>query len=276
MTTLPTAPVPRQPVLFIPHGAGPCFFMDWSPPDAWDRTAAWLRGIPASLPARPAAIVLVTAHWLEAQPTLGSAAQPALLFDYHGFPPHTYELTYPAPGAPQLARQASALLAQAGFAPQLDERRGLDHGSFIPLKVAFPEADIPVLQMSLLSSLDAAEHLRLGQALQPLRDAGALIIGSGMSYHNMRGYGDPRSTPASSAFDHWLAETVALPEAQRHARLADWAAASAPAGRLAHPAGREEHLLPLLVAAGAAGASPGARVFTDRVLQVDISAFRFD
>lgn len=265
----------RQPTLFIPHGAGPCFFMDWNPPGTWDRTAAWLRGIAPSLPARPQAIVLATGHWLAAQPTLASAARPGLLFDYGGFPPHTYALTYPAPGAPALAERARGLLADAGFAPMLDGQRGYDHGTFIPLKVAFPDADIPVLQLSLLRSLDAGAHLRMGQALQPLRAEGVLIIGSGMSYHNMRGYGDPRSAPAAAAFDRWLAETVALPEGQRNARLADWAAASAPAGRLSHPPGQEEHLLPLHVAAGAAGDSPGARVFTDRVMEVDISAFRF-
>lgn len=147
---MPTAAHPRMPTLFIPHGAGPCFFMDWHPPDAWDRTAAFLRAIPDSLPAPPTAIVLVTAHWLAPQPSLGSAAQPGLLFDYHGFPPHTYALTYPAPGAPALAERAATLLAAAGFMPRLDGERGYDHGCFIPLKVAFPAADVPVLQLSLL------------------------------------------------------------------------------------------------------------------------------
>ena len=266
----------RQPTLFIPHGAGPCFFMDWNPPGAWDRTAAWLRGIPASLPEPPRAIVLVTGHWLGEQPRLTSAKRPGLLFDYRGFPPHTYELSYPAPGSPALAERAHGLLAGAGFAPVLDGERGWDHGTFIPLKVAFPQADIPVLQMSILRSLDAGAHVRMGQALAPLRDEGVLIVGSGMSYHNMRGYGDARSAEPSAAFDDWLAETVALPEDRRNARLADWAQASAPAGRLAHPVHAEEHLLPLHVAAGAAGASRGARVFTDRVMEVDVSAFRFD
>ena len=275
MTTT-TATTPRQPALFIPHGAGPCFFMDWNPADAWDATAAWLRSIPASLPARPKAILLVTAHWLAPQPSMSSAAQPGMLFDYYGFPPHTYELQYPAPGAPALAERVSGLLAGAGFAPVQDGARGYDHGTFIPLKVAFPDADIPVLQLSLLRSLDAAEHIRLGQALAPLRDEGVLIIGSGMSYHNMRGYGDARSTPVAAEFDRWLGETVALPAPERNARLADWASASGPAGRLSHPPRAEEHLLPLHVAAGAAGDSLGAKVFTDRVMAVDISAFRFD
>ena len=271
-----TTPTARMPTLYIPHGAGPCFFMDWDPPHTWDRMAAYLRGIPASLPARPTAIVLVTAHWLAPQPSMSSAAQPGLLFDYGGFPPHTYELTYPAPGAPVLAEQVSGLLQRAGFAPVQDGARGYDHGTFIPLKVAFPDADVPVLQLSLLQSLDAFDHLRLGRALAPLRGEGVLIIGSGMSYHNQRGYGDPSSTPVAAEFDRWLTETLALPEAERERRLADWAVASGPAGRLSHPPRREEHLLPLHVVAGAAGASPGRKVFSDVVMQTTISAFAFD
>ncbi|MGE4375799.1 MAG: class III extradiol ring-cleavage dioxygenase [Burkholderiaceae bacterium] len=266
----------RMPTLYIPHGGGPCFFMDWDPPGTWDKMAAFLRSIPASLPARPRAIALVTAHWLAPQPSMSSAAQPGLLFDYYGFPPHTYELTYPAPGAPWLAERASALLAQAGFAPVQDGSRGYDHGSFIPLKVAFPEADVPVLQLSLLSSLDAGAHLRLGQALAPLRDEGILIIGSGMSWHNMRGYGNPRSTPISAAFDAWLTDAVTRPAPERHALLADWERASAPWGRQSHPPRAEEHLLPLHVAAGAAGDGAGRKVFCDTVMSAVVSAFRFD
>ncbi|MGD9773301.1 DODA-type extradiol aromatic ring-opening family dioxygenase [Diaphorobacter sp.] len=276
MTHTHTTTASRMPTLFIPHGAGPCFFMDWNPADAWDKTAAYLRSIAPSLPQRPRAIVLVTAHWLAPQPSMSTAERPGMLFDYHGFPAHTYELTYPAPGAPALAERVGGLLAGAGFAPAYDGERGYDHGTFIPLKVAFPDADIPVLQLSLLRSLDAAEHLRLGQALEPLRSEGVLIIGSGMSYHNMRGYGDPRSTAIGAEFDRWLGETVALPAPERNARLAAWDTAAGPSARLSHPPRAEEHLLPLHVVAGAAGDSRGAKVFTDRVMAVDISAFRFE
>ncbi len=265
----------RQPTLFIPHGAGPCFFMDWNPADAWDRTAAFLRGIPASLPATPKAILLVSGHWLAPQATVGATDRPELIFDYHGFPPHTYELSYPAPGAPELSQRVQQALTQAGLRVAHNAARGWDHGVFIPLKVAFPDAEVPVLQLSLLQSLDAAEHLRLGQALAPLRDEGVLIVGSGMSYHNMRGYGDARSTPVAAEFDRWLGETVALPQHERNARLAAWDTASGPAGRLSHPLRAEEHLLPLHVVAGAAGDDRGAKVFTDAVMAVDISAFRF-
>ena len=266
----------RLPTLFIPHGGGPCFFMTWNPADAWDRTAAYLRSIAGSLPARPKAILLVSGHWLAPQPTVTSAAQPALIYDYYGFPPHTYELRYDAPGAPALAARVQQLLLGAGLPAQQDAQRGWDHGVFIPLKVAFPDADIPVVQLSLLQNLDAADHVAMGRALAPLRDEGVLIVGSGMSYHNMRGYGDPRSTPISAQFDQWLTDTVALPAAERSARLADWAKASAPAGRLSHPPRAEEHLLPLHVVAGAAGDGAGRKVFSDEVMATVISAFQFD
>ena len=275
-STTPHPAAARQPALFIPHGAGPCFFMDWNPKDAWDRTAAFLRGIPASLPAAPKAILLISGHWLAPRATLGATERPGLIYDYGGFPPHTYELAYPAPGAPAVAARVRQLLTAAGLPVAQDDARGWDHGVFIPLKVAFPDAEVPLLQLSLLQSLDAAAHIELGRALAPLRDEGVLIVGSGMSYHNMRGYGDARSTPIAAEFDRWLGETVALPAPERNARLAAWDSAAGPAARLSHPPRAEEHLLPLHVVAGAAGEARGARVFTDRVMAVDISAFRFD
>ena len=184
MTTSAHTPSPRaraaggrMPAFYIPHGAGPCFFMDWNPPDTWDRTAAYLRGIPASLPAAPSAIALVTAHWLAPQVTLTGSAQPGLLFDYYGFPPHTYELRYPAPGAPALAERARGLLADAGIAAAVDAQRGYDHGTFIPLKVAFPDADIPVLQLSLLESLNAADHNTFGGTRTPRPAAQVAVWG---------------------------------------------------------------------------------------------------
>ncbi len=274
MTNMNTPPT-RQPALYIPHGAGPCFFMDWNPPDAWDATAAYLRSIAGSLPQRPDAIVLVTAHWLAPQFTAGSAARPGMLFDYYGFPQHTYQLNYPAAGAPALAEQVSELIRAAGLPAALDGERGYDHGVFIPLLLAFPDADIPVLQLSLRQDLDAAAHLAMGRALEPLREQNVLIIGSGMSFHNMRAYGDPRATPISQQFDAWLSETVALPEPERTARLAQWDSDSGPSGRQSHPPRAEEHLLPLMVVAGAAGTDRGQRDFSDEVLATTISAFRF-
>lgn len=267
------APNDRLPSYFLPHGAGPCFFMDWNPADAWDRMAAYLRGLANDLPARPRAVLTVSAHWLEPFFTVGSAAQPELIFDYQGFPPHTYRLTYPAPGDPKLAGKVVALLRDAGLPAREDPARGLDHGVFVPLKLVFPGADLPVVPLSLRSDLDPAAHLAAGRALAPLREEGVLILGSGMSFHNMRGYGDPRFGPVSDTFDAWLTKSVGEPEpAARAAALAAWA--EAPGGLQSHPRGQEEHLLPLMVAAGAGGA--GRRDFSDRVMETTLSAFRFE
>ncbi|MBU3738002.1 MAG: dioxygenase [Rhodoferax sp.] len=262
-----------MPTWFIPHGGGPCFFMDWNPPDAWHRMAAFLKGLQHTLPRRPRAIVMVSAHWLQPQFAVTGAAHPELIFDYYGFPPHTYALRYPAPGDPQLAARLAGLLGQAGMPAVADARRGFDHGMFIPLLLMFPDADIPVVQLSLRDSLDPAVHLQAGAALAGLRDEDVLIVGSGMSFHNMRGYGDPRFGPVSDAFDQWLTATVEGEAGAREQALIQWA--QAPSARLCHPPRAEEHLLPLMVVAGAAGGDAGRRVFSDRVMETTLSAFRF-
>ena len=263
----------RMPTWFVPHGGGPCFFMDWNPPHAWNRMGDFLKGLAVTLPQRPKAILMVSAHWLESSFDLTSGAAPELIYDYYGFPPHTYELKYPAPGEPQLAARIAALLGQAGLPSRVNPSRGFDHGMFIPLMLMFPDADIPVVQLSLNSNLDPQIHLQLGQALTTLRDEGVLIVGSGMSFHNMRGYGDPRFGPISDEFDHWLTDAVQAEPAQRRQALIDWA--EAPSARLSHPPRAEEHLLPLMVVAGAAGADKGQRVFSDRVMETTLSAFSF-
>jgi aromatic ring-opening dioxygenase catalytic subunit (LigB family) len=266
MTVLPT--------FYIPHGGGPCFFMEWTlgPPDTWNAMAAWLRGLGGAIGARPHALLVVSAHW-EADPVaLTGAPQPPLYYDYYGFPEHTYRLTWPAPGDPRLAAAVTDLLGAAGIACRVDPQRGLDHGVFIPFKLIYPQAEVPVVEMSLHAGLDAAFHLRVGAALAPLRERGVLIVGSGMSYHNNRalmGGGDPRA--ASTAFDAWLNTACALPEPARSAALAGWE--QAPGARAAHP--REEHLLPLMVAAGAGGGQPGRAVYRDRVLGAAVSGFCF-
>ncbi|KZC36648.1 dioxygenase [Rhodanobacter sp. FW510-R12] len=262
-----------MPVLFVPHGAGPCFFMDWNPPDTWQRLAAWLKGVAGTLPARPRAIVLVSGHWLEAEFSLSGHARPPLIYDYSGFPPHTYELTYPAPGDPGLATQIAQLLARDGLATRIDGHRGFDHGVFIPLKLMFPAADIPVVQLSLRRDLDPAAHIAAGRALAALRDQGVLVVASGMSFHNMRGYGDPRFTPISAEFDDWLTTAVESAPDRRDALLTHWM--QAPNARMCHPSGAEEHLLPLMVAAGAAGDSAGRQAYSEKIMDTTISAFRF-
>lgn len=269
----PVGRATRMPTFFIPHGAGPCFFMDWNPTGTWDGMAAFLQGIADTLPAAPRAIVLVSGHWLAPQFSVTGHARPSLIYDYTGFPPHTYALTYPAPGEPELAARIEALLGEAGEPAAVDPQRGFDHGVFIPLKLVFPEADVPVVQLSLRSDLDPAAHLAAGRALEALRDEGVLVIASGMSFHNMHGYGDPRFTPISAAFDQWLTAAVESPRAIRDALLREWT--QAPHARDSHPPGGEEHLLPLLVAAGAAGDAAGRRVYSEVVMHTTLSAYRF-
>ena len=191
------------PTLYLPHGGGPCFFMDWTmgPPDTWNRMAAWLRGIDATLPEKPKALLVVSAHWEAALPTVLTSAAPPLLYDYYGFPQHTYELKWPAPGAPELGARVRHLLSDAGFDSRQDGDRGFDHGVFVPLKMAYPEAQVPTLQLSLRSGLDAAEHLAMGKALAPLRDEGVFIVGSGMSYHKMCGFNSAPAREHSLRFD---------------------------------------------------------------------------
>ena len=263
----------KMPTWFIPHGGGPCFFMESNPPHVWDRMAAFLRGLATTLPSPPEAIVVVSAHWLESAFSVTSGEHPELIYDYHGFPPHTYALKYPAPGMPALSEKVVGLLAAAGLPAQQHASRGFDHGMFIPMLLMFPDANIPVVQLSLSNTLDPALHLAAGRALQSLRDDGVLIIGSGMSYHNMRGYGDPRSGPISDEFDAWLTGAVQAAPVERQQSLTDWA--QAPSARLSHPPRAEEHLLPLMVVAGAAGQDAGERVFSDRVMETTLSAFSF-
>jgi aromatic ring-opening dioxygenase catalytic subunit (LigB family) len=262
-----------MPTIFIPHGAGPCFFMDWSPRDAWTKMGKYLQGIASTLSRQPKAIVIVSAHWLESGFVTTGGVQPEMIFDYNGFPPHTYELKYPAPGAPLLAAEIERLIANAQLVGGINTHRGFDHGMFIPLMMMFPEAKIPVVQLSLRNDLDPQAHFKAGRALESLRDQDILILGSGMSYHNMRGYGNPASFAPATEFDTWLAQTVALTAAQRYEALSAWA--GAPSARLAHPAYQEEHLLPLMVVAGAAGNDMGRCVFTDKVLEVPLSGYQF-
>ena len=270
---MPTTPH-RQPSIFLPHGGGPCFFMDWTwgPADTWSATQRFLEGLAATLPAPPKAILVIGGHWEESAFTASTVAKPALIFDYSGFPEHTYRLTWPAPGEPELANRVAELLAQAGLPAALSATRGFDHGVFVPLKVAFPQAGIPVVTLSLASSLDPALHLAAGRALAPLRDRGVLIVGSGMSFHNLRGYFRPETAERARAFDAWLTSAVESPAADRDALLTAWRAA--PFAAYAHP--REEHLIPLMVAAGAGGALPGKRIFAGEPMGAAIGAYRFD
>lgn len=249
----------RQPAIYLPHGGGPCFFMDWTmgPADTWRRSADWLRALPESLPERPRAILVVSAHWEEARPSV-TVGTDRLLYDYYGFPAHTYELQWAAPPAHDLAAQLGSLVGA------MPVERGFDHGVFVPLKVAWDEPDIPVAQLSLVRGLDPRLHLAMGQRLASLRDDGVLIVGSGMSFHNMRAFNQAEALGWSKPFNTWLEQTCA----EGPSGLLDWATAAD--ARLAHP--REEHLLPLMVCATGTG-----RVdFRDEVMGAEVIALRFD
>jgi aromatic ring-opening dioxygenase catalytic subunit (LigB family) len=259
------------PTLFIPHGAGPCFFMEWTrgPADTWDKTAAWLKGLVADLPERPKAILVVSGHWEEPVFTVAASPKPPMLFDYYGFPEETYRLRFDAPGSPVLAKRVRELLGASGFPTAEDAERGFDHGVFVPLKLMTPDANIPVVQLSLRADLDPEAHLAAGRALAALREEGVLIVGSGMSWHNMRGF-SPAFTAKSEVFDAWLEQAIADPD-RRDEAIRHWD--QGPYAREAHP--REEHLAPLFVAAGAAEGEPGRLVFRDIAMDVAISGYEF-
>jgi len=266
----------RLPTLFIPHGGGPCFFMDpmpGTPAGLWDGMAAYLRSIPDTVGPLPTAVLVISGHWECAQPTVHFGEQHTLYYDYTGFPEHTYRLQWPAKGSPAVAARVREQLRQNGFDVAEERERGLDHGVFIPFKLIYPEADVPVVQLSLQRGLDSALHFAIGKALEPLRDDGVLIVGSGMSYHNLRKLfvDDPRANEAAEHFDTWLGETVTANPELRERRLRDWQAA--PGALDAHP--RSEHLLPLMVAAGAAGNDEGQVVYRERLAGKMISGFQF-
>ena len=263
----------RLPTIFLPHGGGHCFFMDWSmgPADTWDGLAEWLRGLAGQIGRRPRAVVLVSAHWEEPEITIGAHPQPPLIFDYYGFPQHTYELEYPAPGDSTVASRISELLTVAGIPSRLDAVRGLDHGVFVPLKLVYPDAEIPIVPLSLRHDLDAEFHQALGKALEPLRSEDVLIVGSGMSFHNMSLFGNPKALTPSRNFHAWLASVLALPEADRWAALADWK--QAPDALVSHP--RAEHFLPLLVVAGAAGVDEGNLLIQTDVMDATVAGYGF-
>jgi aromatic ring-opening dioxygenase catalytic subunit (LigB family) len=241
-------------ILFLSHGGGPLPLLG---DEGHREMVARLQEMAAKHLDRPSAILVVSAHWEARVPTLTSGTLPPLIYDYYGFPAESYRITYPCPGAPELAGTVQAALQQMGFAAQLDAARGFDHGLFVPLKLMYPDADIPCLQLSLLHSLDPAEHLQLGAALADLNEEGLLVIGSGFSFHNLRAFFGPDSRESrrqNEAFEEWLIETCAsrdLAEAERARRLENWA--RAPFARFCHP--REEHLLPLHVCCGLAGAA---------------------
>jgi aromatic ring-opening dioxygenase catalytic subunit (LigB family) len=236
------------PTYFISHGGGPWPYMKDQMPGVYDKLEASLQEIPRALVTPPKAILAISGHWEERDFTVMAGAHPPMIYDYSGFPEHTYHVKYAAAGSPQIAQQVQTLLEQAGFKTGLDHKRGFDHGVFVPFAVAYPEANVPLLQLSIRADYDPAAHLAVGRALAPLRAEGVLIAGSGLSYHNMRGFGS-HGAAASKEFDDWLTDTIChFTGSERSAKLLQWA--KAPSARQAHP--REDHLIPLMVAVGAA------------------------
>jgi aromatic ring-opening dioxygenase catalytic subunit (LigB family) len=225
--------------------------------------------------ARPEAIVVISAHWEEDQATLLGAKSPRLFYDYYGFPDAAYEIEYPAPGNPELAERIAGLLQANGILARIDPQRGFDHGLFIPLKLIYPQANIPAIQLSLLRGLDPGAHLALGRALRGLNQENILVVGSGFSFHNLRGFmweGPDSPDPANDAFQDWLIETCSGTPDQsiREQRLQEWQ--KAPSARYCHP--REEHLLPLHVCLGMAD-GPAEVIFDDRILGKRSLGFRW-
>lgn len=266
----------RLPVWYIPHGGGPWNAMeDNGDREGYAALSSWLEGFGRDAKAAGLrSVLVVSAHWEEPKPTVHFGEKPGMLYDYGGFPEHTYHLKWPAPGDPAVAARVETLLSQAGIKSSRETSRGYDHGVFVPFMVAFPAADIPVAQLSLVRGLDPVFHYEIGRALEPLREEGVLIVGSGMSFHNLPAFfsGDPGVREISRAFDDWLAQSVeSADEALRREALVNWM--TAPRATYCHP--RSEHLLPLHVIAGAAGADPGRAAFRTSLMGAIVSAVVF-
>lgn len=252
----------QNQIVYFSHGGGPLPILG---DPGHQAMVDFMIQLPTLL-RRPDFILVISAHWEERAATLLGAQRPPMFYDYYGFPPQAYEINYPAPGSPDYAARISELLENERIPTRIDPQRGFDHGLFIPLKLMYPQADIPCIQLSLLRGLDPEAHLALGKALSGLQDENILVIGSGFSFHNMRAFswqniGAP--DPANDAFQDWLIETCtgALSQPEREQRLMEWE--KAPSARYCHP--REEHLLPLHVCQGMAS-RPARLIFDDKIL----------
>lgn len=244
-------------IVYFSHGGGPLPILG----DAGHKAMVdFMLHLPYQL-RKPDAILVISAHWEESKATLLGAPAPPMFYDYYGFPEEAYDITYPAPGSPDLAMRIADLLGINNISAHIDPQRGFDHGLFIPLKMMYPKADIPSLQLSLLRGLNPTAHIALGKALRELTHENILIIGSGFSFHNMKAFFEQERNspdPANDEFQNWLTETVtgSIPQAEREQILIEWQ--KAPSARYCHP--REEHLLPLHVCVGMAN-KPAIKIF---------------
>jgi aromatic ring-opening dioxygenase catalytic subunit (LigB family) len=252
----------KMPVYFLSHGGGPWPWMRQQMPGVWDKLDASLKAIPASLSSRPGALLVITSHWREKEFVISSGSKPAMIYDFGGFPAHTYQVQYPADGSPELASRILQLLTSAGLPSRLDATRGFDHGTYTVTYPMYPDAEIPVVQISIQKRYDPMLHIELGRALSILRDEGVLILGSGLSFHNLGLFGEEAKSP-SDAFDQWLRDTVLNQSGEIRMRsLLNWS--SAPSARIAHP--REDHLIPLMVTIGAAESEPAQLIYHENMV----------
>lgn len=261
----------RMPTYFISHGGGP---WPWIPNmrSAFKELEASFNRMHNELPQKPKAVLMVSGHWETEDVSVMHAANPPMVYDYHNFPPHTYDVVYPAPGAPELAEKTAELLKSTGLSVSLNDTQGYDHGAFVPMEILYPAADVPLFQVSIRKNYDPAQHLEIGRALSSLRDQGVLILGSGLSYHNLRLMG-PQAKVPSAEFDAWLTRALELPAKDRTEAILNWE--SAPSARISHQ--REDHLVPLFVALGAAENDLATKTYFEDDLfgGVTASSFRF-
>lgn len=257
-------------VLYLSHGGGPLPLLgDKSHQNMID----FLKAVTPTL-IKPSAILVISAHWEENKPTITSGSFPSLIYDYYGFPKEAYEIKYPASGTPKLANKIFNLLGSAGIDAQLDDRRGFDHGLFVPLTLMYPDANIPCVELSLVNNLQPELHIRIGKALADLKKDNVLVIGSGFSFHNLKAFFSPptqQSQAMNQAFEHWLLDTCSnrqMTEDEREHRLINWE--NARGARYCHP--REEHLLPLHVCYGVAS-SAAERVYEFEIMGKVVSAY---
>lgn len=264
---------PRLPTYFVSHGGGPWPWIKDQMPGNWEPLERSLQSIPRELGVEPKAILAVSGHWEEREFTVQTHPNPPMYYDYGGFPEFTYHIQYPAPGSPEVAARVGELLDAAGVPVRFDGKRGFDHGVFAPFYVSYPKADVPILQLSIKKGYDPADHLAVGRAIAPLRDEGVLIVGSGFTYHNLREFG-PAGGKASRLFEAWLTDAVVDGDAERRSnKLLRWE--TAPGARQSHPA--EDHLIPLMVAVGAAEEETGVRIYheSDFMGSLTSASYRF-
>lgn len=261
----------KAQLIYISHGGGPLPILG---EPSHDEMVKFMKNLPSKL-RKPEAILVISAHWEESVVTIQGSESPKMLYDYYGFPDEAYKVNYPANGSQMYAKKIADILERHGVKSNIDSERGYDHGFFIPLMLMYPKADIPSLQISLLRSLDASDHINFGKALSELMKENILVIGSGSSFHNMRSFNlsENKEDPLNDAFQDYLIEacTTDIPQEEREKMLIEWE--SAPSARYCQP--REDHLLPLHVCMGMAE-DKSKLIFNDYVAGKRVVAFLWE